>query len=355
MRALTSLSGVGVRFGLLGGLLAAAGVSIAVYLAPGSALVPAAAQDVTYFRIGAGTPGSNYYAIAGRIAAIVSNPPGSRACDGDSACGVEGLLGLAQTTANPVAGLESLRERSLDAALVSADVADMALHGKGPFKESGQAEELRAIANVGELMLQVLVPAASKATDLKGLTGTKIAIGAKDSDGAITARYLLRAGGLSDKKAKLVTDGLETIAEDLEAGKVDALAVVDRLPSPEVAELMTTGAYRLLPVEIAGENKPDYVFSNRISEKEYGGAEATSSIGVPVVLVVRSDLPGQIAGGLLRALWHAAMPEGGSVRPGLIAPNMSRASIPWHPRAAEAFQQLTHTEPATPPTTPPTN
>lgn len=355
MRALTSLSGIGVRLGLLSGVLAAAGVSLAVYLAPGSALISAVAQDVTYFRIGAGAPGSNYYATAGRIAAIVSNPPGSRNCDGAAACGVEGLLGLAQTTANPILSLESLRGRSLDAALVSADIADMALHGKGSFKEAGADAELRAIANVGELMLQVLVPTGAKATDLKGLTGKKIAIGVKDSDSAITARYLLRTGGLSDKKAKLVTGGLETIAQDLDDGEVDALAVVEPLPSADIAALLATGKYRLLPVEATDQNHPDYVFSGQVSDTAYEGVEATPAIGVPVVLVVRSDLSGQIADGLLRALWHAAMPEGEGVPAGPVAPSLSRASVPWHPSAAEAFRQLTSTEPAPPPAAPPTN
>ena len=355
MRALTSFSGVGVRIGLLGGMLLAAAASLVVYLAPGSALVSAIAQEVTYFRIGAGAPGSNYYAIAGRISAIVSNPPGSRECDGDIACGVEGLLGLAQTTANPIASLKSLRDRVLDAALVSADIADMALQGSGAFKESGPSENLRAIANVGELVLQVVVPVDAKAADLKGLTGKKIAIGVKDSDSAITARYLLRIGGLADKKAKLVTGGLETVAQDLDAGKVDALAVVEPLPSPDIAALMATGKYRLLPVEAGDQKRPDYVFASRMSEKEYARAEPVRVIGVPVVLVVRADLSGEIAGGLLRALWDSAARQGGGALPGTIAPNMSRASVPWHPGAAEAYQAMTSAEPATPPAEAPTN
>ena len=107
--------------GLLGGAMAAGGMALAVYLSGGSAIESVAAQDVVYFRIGGGAPGSTAYGMAGQLAGTVSNPPGSRQCDGEGACGVEGLLGLAQTTLNPVDSLESLRRGSLEAAIISGD------------------------------------------------------------------------------------------------------------------------------------------------------------------------------------------------------------------------------------------
>jgi len=36
-------------------------------------------------------------------------------------------------------------------------------------------------------------------------------------------------------------------------------------------------------------------------------------------------------------------------------PTMSRASVPWHPSAAEAFRELSKTEPAELPAAPTTN
>lgn len=355
MRALASFSGVGLRTKLLGGALAAAGLSLAVYLGAGSAIETVSAQDVVYFRIGAGTPGSAYYGIAGQIAGIISNPQGSRDCDADSACGVEGLLGLAQTTSNPVDGLESLRTQSLEAALVSADIADAALHGTGPFKKEGAMGDLRAIANLGRVTLQIMVPADSKAAVVKDLNGKKIAIGPEDSDSAISARFLLRTAGLNEKKSKLVTGELDSVAQDLASGKVDAMAVVEQLPSADMAALMATGRYRLLPAEISVEKSPSYVFTDWIASGTYAGVDSTRAIGVPTVLVSRADLSGQIAGGLLRALWHAAVPDGGQPRAGGLVPDMSRASAPWHPSAAQAFQELSKTEPATLPPPAPTN
>lgn len=356
MRALNSFRGIGVRTGLLGGALTAAAMSVAAYFTASSVIDPVAAQDVVYFRIGAGTPGSAYYGMAGQIARIISNPPGSRDCDGEASCGVEGLLGLAQTTASPIDALDSLRSQSLDAALVSADIADAAWRGVAPFKDAGAMTDLRAISNIRELVLQVLVPADSKATDVKGLAGKKIAIGIRDSDSAITARFLLRVAGLSDKKAKLVTGSLSATAEELAGGKVDALAVVEPLPNVEVAALLATGKYRLLPAEIRVENSPAYVFADWITSDQYAGVESMRAVGVPLVVVTRADLPGQIAGGLVRALWHNSEPGLLDISSGSVAPDMmSRASVPWHPSAAEAFKALSRTEPAAPPSAAPTN
>jgi TRAP transporter TAXI family solute receptor len=343
-----------VRTKLLGGTLAAAGLSLAVYFGAGSAIETVSAQDVVYFRIGAGTPDSAYYGMAGQIASIVSNPQGSRDCDANQACGVEGLLGLAQTSSNPVEGLESLNNRSLEATLVSADIADAAMHGTGPFKESGAIKDLRAIANLGTVMLQIIVPAESKVMQVKDLSGKKIAIGLEDSDSAVTARFLLKIAGLNERKAKLVTGELGSMAEDLADGRLDAMAVVEPMPNDDIATLMASGHYRLLQAEIIAKDVPGYVFADWVPAGKYAGVDSIRAIGVPTVLVARADLPGSIAGGLLRSLWFATAP-GGEPRSGALVPTMSRASVPWHPSAAEAFRELSKTEPAELPPAPTTN
>ena len=340
---------------MLGGAVAAGSLALVVYFGPGSAIEQVAAQDVVYFRIGAGTPGSTLYGIAGQIAGIVSNPPGSRDCDGEGACGVEGLLGLAQTTIDPVDSIDSLRNRSLEAALVSADVADAAQHGTGPFKAAEPMADLRAIANVGAVVLHIVVPKESKASDLKSLSGKRIVIGPKDSDNAITARFLLRAAGLPEKKTKLINGEFASAAQQLLTGELDALAVVEQMPSAEIRALMATGNYRLLGAEITVEATPDYVFAEWIPNGQYAGVDSTRAVALPIVLAVRGDLPAQIAAGLVQALWHSAKPTTPGTPAGSIMPDMSRASVPWHPDAAAAFAALSKTVPAEPATIAPTN
>ena len=87
-------------------------------LLSGMALLPAAAalgiaaqraasqdqpeEDVTFFRIATGPTDGNYFDIGGLLAGAISNPPGSRPCDKGGACGVPGLIGVAETSTGSV-------------------------------------------------------------------------------------------------------------------------------------------------------------------------------------------------------------------------------------------------------------
>lgn len=346
MRALIVFSSLRAKVGLLGGVAAAGCMALVVYLTPGSAIEQSSAQDVVYFRIGAGTPGSTLYGLASQIAGIISNPAGSRECSDEATCGTEGLLGLAQTTLDPADSVQSLRTGSLEAAIVSGDVADAAYRGIGSFKPTGPMEELRAIANVGEVVLHIVVAKESKASDVKSLAGKRIAVGAKNSDNAVSARILLRAAGLPDKKAKLVNDELEAAGAELLTGDLDALAIVEPMPSAQVSKLIATGDYRLLGAELVQENAARYIFAEWIPSDLYAGVQSTRAVALPTVLVVRADLSSKIASGLVATLWRSAAPVEGAAAGGGVMPNMTRATVPWHPDAAATFAKLSDTTPA---------
>jgi hypothetical protein len=321
----------------LGGTIAASMVAIAVYLFPGAATDSAFAQDVAYFRIGAGAPGSTLYDLAGQIAGAISNPPGSRQCENDGPCGVEGLIGLAQTTADPVDGLLAVEGGLMESAIVSADIADAAAQGAGPFKKSGPMTDLRAIANVGQLVLHVIVAKEARFQDVTGLKGKRIAIGVEDSDNAVTAKFLLRAAGIADKKTKLMTGDPEAAARDLLNDEVDALVLAVQLPNSDVAALMRTGNYKLLAAQISDDNKSGYVVADWIKHKQYAGTETTPTLSVPAVWVVRSSLSTELADGLAKALWHAATGEQAG---GKIHVDVDHISVPLHPGAEAAFAEL---------------
>jgi TRAP transporter TAXI family solute receptor len=318
----------------LGGALAAGVVAFATYLLPGTGLDQALAQDIAYFRIGAGAPGSTLYDLAGQIASAISNPPGSRQCDNDGPCGVEGVIGLAQTATDPVSALQSVDGGLVESAIVSADVADAAVQGTGAFKKFGPMTELRSIGNVGQLVLHVLVAKEARFQDLSALNGKRIAIGVEDSDNAVTARFLLRAAGINEKKTKLVTGNPETAALDLLGDKVDALVLVAQLPNEDVATLMRTGNYKLLSAKPSDDNKSDYVVADWIKHKQYSGTDVIPTLSVPAVWVVRSSLSDELADGLAKALLRAARSDD------KIHLNIDRLIVPLHPGAQAALAEL---------------
>lgn len=321
----------------LGGAVVAGAVSCAVYLFPGSG---AQAQDVAYFRIGAGAPGSTLYELAGQIASAISNPPGSRQCDNDGPCGVEGLIGLAQTTMDPAEALRSVADGMMESAVVSADIAAEAVDGTGRFKKSGALPDLRAIANVGKLVLHVLVAKEARFENLAALKGKRIAIGVEDSDNAVTARFLVRAAGLTDKKTKLVTGDPEAAAADLLNDKVDALVLVAHLPSADVSALMRTGNYRLLGAQLSEDNKSGYVAADWIPHKQYAGTETTPTLSIPAIWIVNATLSAELAEGLAKALWHSAAKGEERGEPGKLHVDIDYLSVPLHPGAKAAFTEL---------------
>src|SRR5262249_39285573 len=126
-----------------------------------SLISPVNAQDVSYFRIATGGPGSQSFEIAGDISKAVSNPSGAVDCDVGENCGVPGVIGIAQTTSGGVESLKLLKSGGADGAIVQANMAALAAEGKGPFKSAGPNAELRVIATVGDTTLQVIVPVQS--------------------------------------------------------------------------------------------------------------------------------------------------------------------------------------------------
>jgi len=315
-------------------VLVASAVMAAAFLLPAVGL----AQDIAYFRIGAGAPGSTLYDLAGQIASAISNPPGSRQCDNDGPCGVEGVIGLAQTSADPVSGLQAVDGGLMESVIVSADVADAAVQGTGAFKKSGPMAELRSVGNVGQLVLHVIVAKEARFADLSALNGKRIAIGVQDSDNAVAARSMLRAAGLSEKKTKLITGDPETAAIDLLGDKLDALVLVAQLPDEAVAALMRTGNYKLLGAKPSADNKSSYVTADWIKHKQYAGTDVVATLSVPAVWVVRSSLSDELADGLAKALLRAAASDD---RLQLTA---DRLTVPLHPGAKAALAALGATE-----------
>lgn len=314
----------------LGSAMAAGALALATCLMPGTSL----AQDIAYFRISAGAPGSTLYSLAGEIASAISNPPGSRQCDNDGPCGVEGVIGLAQTADDPVSALQSVDGGVVESAIVSADIADAAVQGTGPFKKSGPMSELRSLGNVGQLVLHVLVAKEARFKDLSGLNGKRIAIGIKDSDNAVAARSMLRAAGINEKKTKLVTGDPGAAAVDLLGDKVDALVLVAQLPSEDVAAMMRTGNYKLLSAKLSVDNKSSYVVADWIRHKQYSGTDVVATLSVPAVWVVRASLSDELADGLAKALLRAAQSDG------KIHLSIDRLAVPLHAGAQAALATL---------------
>lgn len=305
---------------------------------------PVNAQDVTYFRIATGGPGSQSFEIAGNIGKAISNPVVTSECDPGDNCGVPGIVGMAQTTSGAMESLKLLSEGQVDGAIVQADMAAMAAAGKGPFKSIGANSSIRAIATVGDTALQIIVPQRSDLHDLLDLKGRRIVVSSTDADGVISANLVLTQLGIVSRKTKLTSLPLVDAKQQLIADKVEALVIMDRRNLPEVMAISDHMPIRLLSItetefKKIGTTRRDYLLAHLPAGID-GSATPADTLVVPILFVVSAKEDDKIALDLAKAL---VMPKRGvktTANPAASAPDAHIEStvIPLHPGVERLLQ-----------------
>jgi uncharacterized protein len=325
------------------------GAFLAVQIRPGRA------QDIQYFRIGTGETGGSLFILGGVIASAVSNPPGSRSCDDGGSCGVPGLIALAQTTAGSVENVTSIGSGELDSGLSQADVAYWAYSGKDVFEHSGAIAKLRAIANLYEESLHVVVHRDSKIKTIADLKNARVNLGPKDSGNLVTARLILKAFGLSEKKLRPDYSEMTAASAKFADGDLDALVVLGEVPLPALVELAAKTPITLLPV--GGEKiaqlrlDHDFLSVDVIPAESYPGGTITSTVGIGIIWLVSADLDETLAYNLTKALWNKENRKlldetgalGRQVRPGSA---LQAIPVPMHPGAQRYYSELEMQSPA---------
>ena len=310
---------------------------------------PTFAQDVRYFQIGTGETGGSLFVLGGVIAAVVSDPPGSRTCDEGGSCGVPGLIATAETTAGSVENVRSVAAGQLDSGLSQGDVAYWAFTGRDIFAHGGPVTSLRAIANLYQESVHVVVRRESGLTQVGDLKGKRVGLGPKDSGNLVTARFVLRAYGLTEKKLHPDYNDLGSTAAKLEQGKLDAFIAVGATPLPPVADLAQRVPLALLPItgnKIA-DLRRDYSFLSVdiIPADTYQGVPQNSTVGIGVIWLVADSLDEALVFQLTAALWNKAnralLDESGSLgRQVLPGSALQAVPIPIHPGAQRFYAQM---------------
>ena len=305
-------------------------------------------QDITFFRIGTGTTGGVYFPIGGIIANAISNPPGSRACDNGGSCGVPGLIAVAQSTAGSVANVAAISGGAIESGLCQADIAYWAWKGEGPFQGKGPNETLRAIANLYQEVLQIVVRRESKIVSIADLKGKKISIGPKQSGSAVDGRIVLNAFKIRQKDFTVDHSDPGQAAEMLADGLLDAIIFLGGRPTPVILDLAERIDIRLVP--IAGpEAVPlieDYPFFSvaAVPDGIYKGVTNTVTLGVGAQWICSASVSAEMIYGVTKALWHPANrplfdrghPEARAIR---IETALQGISIPLHPGAEQYYRE----------------
>lgn len=309
----------------------------------------ALAQDPRFFRIGTAATTGTYFQVGGVIASAISSPPGAPACPPGGACGIPGLVAVAQATQGSIENVTAIGAGQLESALAQADIAYWAWRGKGIFEKKGGVPKLRALAALFPETVHVVVRKDGPVAAIHDLKGRKVAIGEKESGTIADARLVLEAAGLTEKTIQPDYSRLGQAAGLLKDGSIDAFFLVGGWPVPAIADLAATTPIRLLPIDdktFAALSKRFRFFAREsIPAEAYPEmTEAVPTVAISALWVVSEDVPEELAYRLAKTLWseptrkllEGRHPAGKRIR---LENALRGVDIPVHPGAERFYRE----------------
>lgn len=282
--------------------------AVLLALAMVGAAASASAQEIRFFRIGTGGVAGTYYPIGGLIADIISNPPGARPCEKGGSCGVPGLVAIAQSSNGSVANVEAIASGALESGFVQSDVAYWAYTGKEIFADQPPVEDLRAIANLYQESMHVVVRKDAGIESVPDLAGKRVSLDEPGSGTLVDSRIVLGAFGLSEDDIEATYIKPSPAVAQIIDDQLDAFFIVAGYPTGSVAELAARDSARLLPlqgpeIEAILEQYP-FFSEDLIPFGTYEGIPNTPTISVGAQWLVHADVDEELVYGITRALWH---------------------------------------------------
>ncbi|MFV0303764.1 MAG: TAXI family TRAP transporter solute-binding subunit [Paracoccus sp. (in: a-proteobacteria)] len=324
-------------------------LSLASLLQAGTALAQddRTAPTLRFFRIGSGETSGTYYAIAGVIAAAISNPPGGARCDEGGACGVPGLLAAALASEGSVQNIRALRDGSLESALVQADIAHSAQTGGPGWQGAERADKLRAIAALYPEAIHLIARADAGIASINDLAGKRVSVSQPGSGTRIDAQLVLQAAGLPDERLVLSELSTDEAARRLRAGELDAFFMVGGWPVAGLTTLASQTDILLLPINgpLADRLIARHPFfrPETIPAGTYAGqSKPVETLSVAALWLTTADQPEALIHDISRLLWNEntqRMLRLGHPASHAISPEnaLSGISIPLHPGAESYY------------------
>jgi uncharacterized protein len=300
---------------LVGGLLAGCSAGPDVADPPAELVIAAGESSGVYYRYGRGLAD-----------AIDAELPGTTA--------------TAAVTRGSVDNIERLVRGEAQIGFALADTAAEAVAGTGPFDAP---VPVRAVARLYTNSVHVVVPAGSPAQRVADLAGMRVSVGASGSGTEVTALRMLQVAGVTDARTERL--GVQESATALAAGQLDAFFWSGGLPTAGITQLAGTLPIRLLPTDdlLVGMRAAhgEYVVEQTIRGSVYGLDADVSTIGVPNLLLVRADMPADLAEAVTATLFGhqselvAAHPEARHLD---LRSAVTTTPVPLHPGAAAYYR-----------------
>jgi TRAP transporter TAXI family solute receptor len=217
------------------------------------------------------------------------------------------LVLSARTSEGSVDNVLAVNRGTMDSGFAQSDVVADAVAGRGAFRRAGAQKNIRVIASLFSEKIYLVVSPKSRINSVADLRGKRVALGASGSGTAATARAILAAYGISERRLKLRNLSGDAAAQGMEAGKLDAFFFVGGTPVALIADWTRRGKARLVPIDGAGRTKlvkrvPGLV-GDEIPAGPYGLAKPVQTVSTRAIWIVRANASDDIVYGITRMLF----------------------------------------------------
>ncbi len=300
------------------------------------------------FQILTGSTGGTYFPVGQLIAGLISHPPGVDRCERSPVCGPDGLIMSARTSDGAVANALAVNDGRAESGLAQGDVVAQAVAGQGPFKTAGKQSALRVIASLFGEDVHLVVARNAKIASVADLKGKRVSLGAEGSGTSVTARAILAAYGIAERRLKAQHNAADIDAQLLQHGQIDAFFMVGGAPVALVDDLVSRGVAKLVPIDGKGAAKlvkaNSSMTQDTIPAGTYRGTPATATVSVRAVWIVNAQVSDALVYGIAKALFspdNRAALKAGHRAAGAIRLDTATLGLPapLHPGALRFYRE----------------
>jgi uncharacterized protein len=272
-----------------------------------------------------------YYVVGGGLAKLVNSETK--------------LQASAAETGASVQNIQQLASGDYDIAFSLADTSADAINGEGSFDGK---QDVSTLGRIYPNYTQVVVRKDSGIDSVEDFKGKTISTGSPQSGTEVIANRLIEAAGLKDGEVRKQRLNLTKTIDGMKDGSIDGFVWSGGLPTPALTDLFTSrkGEVEFIdPTPLLPKLKeisPVYDKSV-IPADTYDLAEDKPSIVVPNTLMVRNDMPQNLACALTTLVYDktAALEKVHPAAEDIDAELADKTDpIPLHPGAERALKEL---------------
>ncbi len=260
-----------------------------------------------FISIGTGAPTGVYFAVGNAICRLVEEQSHKEVAPGFKPH--TPIDCAAPATPGSLYNLGELRSGAFTFGLVQSDWQFHALRGTSKF-EGQPFQKLRAVLSLYSEVLQIIQAKDTTITDIKGLTGKRVSIGAAGSGTRATFEAFMPEAALGKEALSQAVDLAQGDQnKELCAGNIDIATYMIGIPNSSVQEAITKCGGRLmsLPEQSLRQfisHNPFYAAATIPAGTYQGANDVTNTFGVVATLVASETAPDAVVYEVVRDIFE---------------------------------------------------